>query len=162
MTVFDLLIFGLLAMFTGIGILRGAFRELLSVGTWFLAILCGWLFADAAGTWFGYIEDAELRRMIAFIVIVVATLAVLSMVMFVLRILMPRPSPDLLSRVLGSAIGLFRGSVVVVVLVLLSGLTSLPQKDSWQDAQLVGVFVPAAEHILEWLPAPVARQFRYG
>lgn len=162
MTLFDLLIFGLLAMFAGIGILRGALRELLSVGTWLLAIFCAWLFADAVATWFEHLEDVELRRMIAFIVIVIVTLAVLTVAMFVLRVLMPRPSPDLLSRVLGAAIGLGRGAIVVVVLVLLAGLTSLPRHDSWRDAQLVGVFVPAAEQILEWLPAPVARQFRYG
>ncbi len=162
MTLFDLLIFGLLAMFTGIGILRGALREVLAVGGWLLAILCGWLFADAVGTWFDLLEDEALRRMIAFIVIVMATLAVLSVAMFVLRILMPRPSPDVISRTLGGAVGLFRGAVVVVVLVLLAGLTPLPRKDIWQNAQLVGVFVPAAEQVLEWLPVPVARQFRYG
>lgn len=162
MTLFDLLIFGLLAMFTGIGILRGALRELLAVGGWLLAILCGWLFADAVGTWFDLLEDEALRRMIAFIVIVMVTLAVLSVATFVLRMLMPRPSPDVISRTLGGAVGLFRGAVVVVVLVLLAGLTPLPRKDSWQNAQLVGVFVPAAEQVLEWLPAPVARQFRYG
>ena len=162
MTLFDLLIFGLLAMFTGIGILRGALRELLAVGGWLLAILCGWLFADAVGTWFDLLEDEALRRMIAFIVIVMVTLAVLSVATFVLRMLLPRPSPDVTSRTLGGAVGLFRGAVVVVVLVLLAGLTPLPRKDSWQNAQLVGVFVPAAEQVLEWLPAPVARQFRYG
>lgn len=162
MTMFDLLIFGLLAMFTGIGILRGGLRELLSVGGWLFAILCGWLFADAVGTWFDQLQDEALRRMIAFIVIVMVTLAVLSVATFVLRILMPRPSPDVTSRALGGAIGLFRGAVVVVVLVLLAGLTPVTRKDSWQNAQLVGVFVPAAEQILEWLPAAVARQFRYG
>ena len=162
MTLFDLLIFALLAMFTGIGLLRGAFRELLSVSAWLFAIFCAWLFADAVGTWFEYLEDQELRRMIAFIVVVMVTLAFLSVALFMLRILLPRPSPDLLSRVLGAAIGLGRGAVVVVALVLLAGLTSLPQKDSWQHAQLLGVFVPAAKQILEWLPAPVAHQFRYG
>lgn len=162
MTLFDLLIFGLLAMFTGIGILRGALRELLAVGGWLLAILCGWLFADAVGTWFEQLADEALRRMIAFIVIVMVTLAVLSVATFILRMLLPRPSPDVISRTLGGAVGLFRGAVVVVVLVLLAGLTPLPRKDSWQNAQLVGVFVPAAEQVLEWLPAPVARQFRYG
>jgi membrane protein required for colicin V production len=162
MTLFDLFIFGLLAMFTGIGILRGAFRELLSIGGWLFAILCGWVFADAVGTWFEQLQDEDLRRSIAFIVIVMVTLALLSVAMLVLRILMPRPSPDLTSRVLGGAIGLFRGAVVVVVLVLLAGLTPLPGKDSWRNAQLVGVFVSAAEQVLDWLPAPVARQFRYG
>lgn len=162
MTAIDLLIFGLLAMFTGIGILRGALRELLSVGVWLLAILCGWLFADAVGTWFVQLEDVELRRLIGFIVIVMVALAVLSVALFVLRLLLPRPSPDLASRVLGAGIGLVRGAVVVVALVLLAGLTPLPGKDGWRDAHLVGVFMPAARQALEWLPAAVARQFRYG
>jgi uncharacterized membrane protein required for colicin V production len=45
-------------------------------------------------------------------------------------------------------------------MVLLAGLTSLPNKADWRDAHLVGVFQPAANKILEWLPPSVAQQFR--
>jgi membrane protein required for colicin V production len=162
MSIFDLAILGLLILFAGMGVLRGMVRELYSLGVWLLAILCGWLFADAVGTWFEVLEDAELRRLIAFLAVVLAMLAILTLAVFILRMLLPRPSPDATSRVIGGALGALRGAAVIVVLVLLAGLTGLPKKDGWRDSYLVGVFQPAAEQILHILPAPVARQFRYG
>jgi membrane protein required for colicin V production len=162
MGVFDLVIVGLLALFAGIGALRGSLRELLSLGVWLLALASGWLFADAVGTWFEAIEDTELRRLLAFLAIVVAMLAFLSLAAFVLRQLLPRPAPSLANRVGGALLGALRGGALVVVLVLLAGLTSLPNKDGWRDSPLVGVFQPAARTVLDWLPTTVARQFRYG
>jgi membrane protein required for colicin V production len=162
MSSFDIVILGLLALFGGIGALRGAGRELMSFGVWLLAILSGWLFTDAVATWFEQLPDPELRRLVAFAATVVATLAVLTLVMFVVRVLLPRPAPNLVSRIIGGLVGTLRGAVVVTILIVLAGLTSLPRKDDWRHAYLVGLFQPAAAQILEFLPAPVARQFRYG
>ena len=162
MNLFDLYILGLLALYAGIGALRGALREILSLGAWVLAIGSGWLFADAVATWFEQLRDVELRRMLAFLAIVVTVLTVLSLAVFVLRHLLPRPEPGMKDRIVGALIGTARGAVVVAVLVLLAGLTGLPKKDAWRDSRLVGLFQPAASHILDWLPPAVARQFRYG
>jgi len=162
MSGFDFAILGLLVLFMGIGALRGMVRELLSLGVWLLAILGGWLFADPVATWFEAFEDAELRRLLAFIVVVMAMLAVLTVAAFVVRMLLPRPLPDIKSRVAGGMLGGLRGAALVVILLLLAGLTSLPKKDGWRESSLVAVFLPAARQMLEWLPSPVARQFRYS
>jgi membrane protein required for colicin V production len=162
MSGYDLAIAGLLALFIGIGALRGTARELLSLAVWLIAILCGWLFADPIATWFTVLEDAELRRLLAFIVIVPVMLAVLSLAAFVLRMLLPRPAPDLTSRMIGGVLGGLRGAAVVVVLLLLAGLTNLPKKDSWRESSLVEVFLPVTTQMLEWLPSAVARQFRHS
>lgn len=162
MSIFDFIILILLVLFTGIGALRGMLRESLSLAVWILAIGSGWLYADAVSTWFEVLQDAELRRLLAFLTIVLAMLGVLSIMAFVLRKLLPRPDPGLTDRGVGAVLGAVRGAAVVVVMVLLAGLTSLPNKDDWRDAHLVGVFQPAASKILEWLPPLVARQFRYS
>jgi len=162
MSGFDIAILILLALFAGIGVLRGTVREMTSLGVWSISILGGWLFADAVATWFDVFEDVETRRLLAFIAIVTAMLFVLTIGAFVLRLLLPRPSPDLKSRILGGALGGLRGAAVVIALLLLAGLTSLPKNDSWRDSSLVSVFLPAAKQMLEWLPSPVARQFRYS
>jgi membrane protein required for colicin V production len=162
MSIFDFIILILLTLFSSIGALRGMLRESLSLVVWILAIGSGWLFADAVSTWFEVLPDADLRRVLAFLVIVLIMLGVLSIMAFVLRKLLPRPNPGLMDRGVGAVLGAVRGAAVVVVMVLLAGLTSLPKKDDWRDAYLVGVFQPAASKILEWLPSSVARQFRYG
>jgi membrane protein required for colicin V production len=162
MSYFDFVIAGLMTLFIGIGALRGVWRESLSLGVWLVAILCGWLFADAVGTWFDALKDDDTRRLIAFLAIVLVALATLTLLMFVLRLLLPRPEPDTKSRVFGALLGTLRGGAVVTMLVLLAGLTALPRQDSWKDSQLVGIFVPAARQMLEWMPSAVAGQFRYS
>jgi membrane protein required for colicin V production len=159
-SIFDVIILILLGLFTGIGALRGMLRESLSLGVWILAIGSGWLFADAGSWWFEMLQDADLRRLLAFLAIVLGMLGVLSLTAFVLRKLLPRPDPGLTDRGVGAFLGAVRGAAVVVVMVLLAGLTSLPNKADWRDAHLVGVFQPAANKILEWLPPSVAQQFR--
>ena len=162
MTVFDLIILVLLVLFTSIGALRGMLRESLSLAVWIVAIGCGWLFADAVGGWFEMLADADLRRLLGFVAIVLTMLGALSIVSFVLRQLFPRPVPGAMDRGVGAVLGAVRGVAVVVVMVLLAGLTSLPKKDDWRDSRLVGVFLPLATGALGWMPPSVARQFRYG
>jgi len=161
-SIFDFIILILLVLYTGIGALRGMLREFLSLAVWIMAIGSGWLFADTVGSWFEILQDAELRRLLAFLAIVLTMLGALSIMAFVLRTLLPRPDPGLANRGVGAVLGAVRGAAVVVVMVLLAGLTSLPKKADWRDAYLVGVFQPVASKILEWLPSSVARQFRYG
>lgn len=162
MSIFDIIILILLVLYTGIGALRGMLREFLSLAVWIVAIGSGWLFADTVASWFEVLQDADLRRLLAFLAIVLTMLGALSILAFVLRTLLPRPDPGLANRGVGAVLGAVRGAAVVVVMVLLAGLTSLPKKADWRDAYLVGVFQPAASKILEWLPSSVARQFRYS
>ncbi|MEK7759356.1 MAG: CvpA family protein, partial [Pseudomonadota bacterium] len=119
-------------------------------------------FADTVSTWIEILHDADLRRMVAFLTIVLAMLGAFSLMTFVLLKLLPRPDPGLMDRGVGAVLGAARGAVVVVVMVLLAGLTSLPKKADWRDSYLVGIFQPAAGKVLEWLPSSVAQQFRYG
>lgn len=162
MSVFDLLILFLLVLFTGIGALRGMLRESLSLLVWIVALGSGWLFAEAVGTWFDALADNDLRRMLGFLTVVLVALSVLTLAVFVLRKLLPRPDPGLTDRGVGALLGALRGAAMVVVMVLLAGLTSLPKQADWRDSQLVGLFQPVAGKILDWLPSSVARQFRYG
>jgi len=108
------------------------------------------------------LHDADVRRLAAFLGIVLSMLGILSLAAFVLRTLLPRPAPGLTDRGVGAVLGMVRGAVVVAVMVLLAGLTSLPKKTDWHESPLVGIFQPVAEKVLEWLPSSVARQFRYG
>lgn len=162
MSMVDIVFFVLLSIFTSVGALRGTTRELTSLGVWLLAVFFGWVFSDAVGSWFDMIQDHELRRLLGFIAAVMGSLILLSITAVVLQKMLPRPAPDTIGRIVGATIGALRGGAVVTVLVLLAGLTSLPNKEGWRNSHLVGVFRPLADTILEVLPPAVARQFRYG
>ena len=57
--------------------------------------------------------------------------------------------------------GLARGVLVVMVLVLLAGLTSLPRQPVWRDAVLSDPLEAFAGTIKAWLPAELAQRITY-
>lgn len=64
-------------------------------------------------------------------------------------------------RMLGVVFGVFRGAVIVVVLVLLVGLTSIPGSAEWQRARFVGPFESAAHWVVVHLPEQYAQHFSF-
>ena len=64
-------------------------------------------------------------------------------------------------RLLGGAFGLARGMLVVMIIVLLAGLTSLPQQAVWRNAVLSGPLETLAVHSKAWLPADLAQRISY-
>lgn len=65
-------------------------------------------------------------------------------------------------RALGFAVGCARGAFAACLIVLLMGLTSLPRQPQWQSSWVVGMFVPGAEWLRDWLPAWAASRVYLG
>ena len=63
--------------------------------------------------------------------------------------------------VLGGAIGLVRGLVIVLIAVLACGMTALPEEDFWQDAVSSKWFETAAVAIKPWLPDELAKHINF-
>ena len=64
-------------------------------------------------------------------------------------------------RFIGMIFGAARGVLVVAILVLLAGLTPLPQEGWWLQSSLVGYFEELAFWMRELLPPELADRFRY-
>ena len=64
-------------------------------------------------------------------------------------------------RAVGGFFGLARGLLVVMILVLLAGLTTLPRQPVWRDAMLTGPLETFAGYIKGWLPADLSKRIRY-
>ncbi len=157
----DLVIAIVILLFAGIGVLRGALREIISLVTLNIAISVAWLFSVDITVWFTWIGGAMFRQIVAFallfgIVFIAVTLAAL-----VLRMLFFGSMPGVAGRLFGGMLGALRGVVVVVVVVLLAGLTAFPQKSWWRESILAPYFQSAALMVRGMLPEKVAHQFRY-
>ncbi len=164
MNTFDLLLIVVLLGFGVIGALRGFVREVMSLVTWALSGVIAWIFADRAARIFeGAISDPELRMVSAFIVLFVATfiLGVIA-TYFAHRILTSRRFFRLPNTVLGGTMGVARGMVVILIVFLLAGITSLPQRPWWRGASLAPYFERIALYVGTYLPRDVARHIRYG
>jgi membrane protein required for colicin V production len=66
-----------------------------------------------------------------------------------------------LDRVLGALFGVARGALVVLVLVLLAGLTPLPQQQWWRQALFAPPLETAVLAVMPWLPPELAKRIRY-
>jgi membrane protein required for colicin V production len=64
-------------------------------------------------------------------------------------------------RMFGMLFGLARGGLIVVVLVLLAGLTTLPRDPLWRNAMLSSPLETFAMYVKVWLPGDWSRRIKY-
>jgi membrane protein required for colicin V production len=66
-----------------------------------------------------------------------------------------------IDKLLGVFFGLARGLFVVCLIVMLAGLTSLPQHPAWRSALLSAPLEATVELILPWLPSSLAEKINF-
>ena len=64
-------------------------------------------------------------------------------------------------RLIGMVFGAARGILLVAILVLLAGLTPLPEEAWWVRSTLVGYFEELAFWLRDLMPPEIADRFRY-
>jgi len=145
-----------------VSLLRGFVKEALSLTGWVLAF---WISLTFAGNMAGMLESSvdspSLRLIIAFGILFALTLMVTATINFFASRLVKVTGLTGTDRVLGMLFGILRGAVLVAVLVLMAGLTSLPKEDWWNESVLVPQFQTVALWLRGFLPADVASNFHY-
>jgi len=66
------------------------------------------------------------------------------------------------NRFFGAVFGLIRGMLLVTVVMILGGLSNLPQSPAWQDALLVSPFQAVAVAAKPWLPDALAQKMNFS
>jgi membrane protein required for colicin V production len=161
---FDLLILATLVLFAAFGAWRGLLGEMISLLTWVLACVLGWLFAAPVSRLLsGVAEDEALRQLLAFVLIFAAVFTLgLVASWFLHKLFVRRGAFRLANTVLGGFAGVARGGVVVVAVFLVAGLTPLPQRDWWRGAAFAPFFERAAVYAAGYIPRDIAQHIRYG
>jgi membrane protein required for colicin V production len=161
---FDLLIFGIVAIFAAIGAWRGLLREIISLLTWALSCVLAWFYAAPVSRLFaGLVDDAALRQLLAFVLIFVAVFVLgLAAAWLIHRYFPLRRRLRLVNNALGGVAGAARGAVIVIAVFLVAGLTSIPQRDWWRGAAFAPFFERAAVYVAGYIPRDIARHLRYG
>lgn len=158
----DYAILGILLISSFISLVRGFVKEALSLVGWVLAFWVSLSFAVPLSKLFeSSSDDPTLRLIIAFIALFVLSLIVSSVINFFATRLVQRTGLTGTDRFLGVIFGFLRGAVLVSVLVLLAGLTTLPREDWWDDSFLLFRFQAIAMWIRELLPGDVAASFNF-
>ncbi|GMQ87820.1 MAG: CvpA family protein [Gammaproteobacteria bacterium] len=141
---------------------RGFMKEAISLVSWIAALWVGMLFFDdLARVMRDWIDTPTIRNVVAFGLLFIATLLVGGLVNYLAGQLVRRTGLTSTDRILGMIFGIARGVVIVAVLVMLAGLTTVPQDPWWQESALLGYFQDIALWLRSFLPADVAERIRF-
>ena len=162
MTVFDYAIILIIVLSVMLSIIRGAVREVLSLAAWVLAFWAAQIYTvEFAVLLPDTLSNPSLRLMTGFALVFLTVLVVMSLVAILCSKLVKASGLSVADRSLGAVFGLARGLLMVLILVLLGGLTSLPKQPMWKDALFSSQLEKVATYVKTWLPEGLSKRINY-
>ena len=129
-------------------------REAFALATWIAAIWVGMNYShDLSPLLENKISLPAVRLAIAFAALFFATLLLGSLINLLLTQLLNKTGLTVSDRLLGLVFGVIRGAVFVCILVILAGLTPLPQETWWKQSKLLPPFQSLALWLKERMPS---------
>lgn len=158
----DFVIIGIIFISALIGLFRGLVKEAFSLGTWIVSIIIGIRFSQPFSVFLdGYIEVPSVRIAAAFVILLILTLVLGAMLSYLVSQIIDKTGLSGTDRFAGLIFGIARGMVVMSILVLLAGLTPLPQDPWWVQSTLIGPFQELSVWLREQIPDGVSGYFSY-
>ena len=162
MTVFDYAVLLIIALSIMLSIIRGAVREVLSLAAWVLAFWAAQIYTvEFAALLPETLSNTSLRLMASFALVFLTVLVVMSLVAILCSKLVKASGLSVADRSLGVVFGLARGFLMVLILVLLGGLTTLPKQPTWKDALFSSQLERVATYVKTWLPESLSKHISY-
>ncbi len=164
MNAFDYVMILVLVAFCITGAIRGFVLEVLSIVLWPLTAFIAWLLADQFAPMFkSLIGEPQLRVVAAFMLIFLVVFVIGTIIVYLVHRALPlrgvlrRPNV-----ILGAAVGLLRGGIIIVIVFLVCGITSLPQRPWWRESLLAPHFQKVALAVGQFMPADIAKHIKFG
>ncbi|KAF3981030.1 MAG: CvpA family protein [Methylococcales symbiont of Hymedesmia sp. n. MRB-2018] len=158
----DYTIIGLVLISSIIGLLRGFIKEAFSLIIWMIAIWVGLTFSREFSVFLEqFITYPSARIAAAFAILFILTLIIGAMISYLLGELVKKTGLTGSDRFAGMIFGIARGLVVVSVVVMLAGLTPLPEDSWWKESDLIPPFQSLAVWLREHIPSGLARYIKY-
>ena len=159
----DFAILAIMAVSAIISISRGFMREALSLMGWVLAFWLALTFSESLAAWLTpWVSVPSVRLISGFLFLLIATLLLTALLNYLMGQLVDKTGLTGTDRMLGVLFGIVRGGLIVTILVLLAGLTPLPNDPWWQESQLIPYFQELAVWLRGFLPEDVAEMFNYS
>lgn len=158
----DYTIIGLILISSVIGLLRGLIREAFSLIIWVVAIWVGLTFSrEFSGFLEGLIDYPSARIAAAFAVLFFITLILGALISYLLGELVKKTGLTGSDRFAGMIFGIARGLVVVAIIIMLAGLTPLPEDSWWKESVLIPPFQALAVWLRDHIPSGMAGYVNY-
>jgi len=160
MTGFDFTVIAILLASLLFGLWRGLFYEILSLLGWPLAFMLSNMYADSLAQHIP-VKYEMLRTLGTYALVFIAVLMVWGMLIMGLTKLLRAIGLGQLDRMLGGLFGILRGLLVVLVVVWVAGMTEIPERQFWRDAQMSQEAEDVALRTKNWLPENIAQRIHY-
>jgi membrane protein required for colicin V production len=158
----DFVIIGIIFISAVIGLFRGLIKEAFSLGTWLVSIWIAINYCQAFSVYFvDYIDVPSARVAAAFICLLLLTLILGAMLSYLVSQVITMTGLTGTDRFAGFIFGIARGVVVMSVLVLLAGLTPLPQDPWWAESTLIGPFQELSVWLRAQIPEGISEYLSY-
>ena len=126
------------------------------------AFWVAWTFFRELADHLTWLSLPSVRLGAALAMLFIATLIVGGMVNFLVGQLVEKTGLSGTDRLIGMLFGAARGILLVTLLILLAGLTPLPEDPWWKSSQLIGYFQELAIWLKSLLPADLSEKFRFA
>ena len=145
----DIVILIIVLLSSVIGLVRGLFKELISLLIWFAAVMLALYFSTAIGDALsGQIADESVRTVVGLCIIFLATLIVGGIVQVLVKQLISSTGLTGTDRFLGFLFGSARG--VLICIVALIGLKSFEIEAAWwQESEIIPELLAFEQDVLE-------------
>lgn len=158
----DYAILAVIGVSVVISLLRGFTKEALSLAGWVVAVWVGLSFADSLQSLLEpHITVPSLRLIVAFLILFIATLFLAGLLNYLAVQVIQKTGLSGTDRMVGIFFGIARGALIVAVLVLIGGMTPMPQDPWWKESQLLHYFQDIAIWLRQFLPPDIADNIRY-
>jgi membrane protein required for colicin V production len=158
----DFFIIGIIAVSALIGVFRGFIREAFSLLVWIAAFWLAWtFFREFSQYLIQWISLPSARLGVSFAIIMITVLIVGGIVNFLLAQLVEHTGLSGTDRLLGIFFGIGRGAIIIAIIILLAGLTALPQDPWWNQSLLIVYFQDLSLWLKSFLPDDIAKHFTY-
>lgn len=155
MTWLDYGIIAITGTSTLFGVLRGFAKEAWSLFTWIAALSLGFFYAEEARPFFEDLVDGIVAQYAAaFLSIVVLVFTTSSLIRLVFAQFFYVSELGSLNRLLGLLFGLGRGTLVIAILIILLGMSSVSKTTAWSNSRIIPHVTPISDWLLEKLPKP--------
>lgn len=162
MVVADFIVLGIIFISVVISLMRGFVKEALSLASWLASLWIAMSFSSGMAELFGSsISDPTLRLLAAFVSLFIMTLVVGAVINFFATQFIQRTGLNGIDRTIGVVFGFLRGILLVTIIVMLLGLTTLPKETWWSESFFLFRFEVVATWLKDLLPVDIARYFNF-
>ncbi|MDM8564416.1 CvpA family protein [Candidatus Halobeggiatoa sp. HSG11] len=159
----DNIIIILIWLFVVFGYSKGLVIELFSFLNWFLSsIIALFSVSGLANILTSFISLADLRFGVAFMILFSISFVIIG---WLNDLIISSIGPTRLTElecITGAFFGFIKGSTIIIMLIILSGLTKFPASNSCQESVAINFIKPIITIFFNYLPPDIVIQFNFN